>query len=376
MMKIDFRIEHIDPIGQGVSKEEGSVTFVKKTLPNETGHAFVYSKKKGVQFARLMEITNPSPERIIPECVHFNQCNGCDYQHTTYEKELEYKKNALRRHMFKFPEVPITVHGAKRRLNYRNRLQLHYDKKKKVMGLLDQEHNILPVPECKIIDPSVAYELRALYKDNAWVKAVEKEPVKGHVELYSKDNHLGGHNVKLSTNRPYANGGFTQVNAEMNERLRSWVEKKALEVIPPKAVVYDLFGGNGNLTVKFKNPTLVVDKYRTTPSPSAHQKFFSLDLYDKGAIKSLIGLKALGYPRPDWLIIDPPRSGLKNLNEFLNEFKPEGFFFIACEATSFTRDTLGILNNYELQSVELFDLFPSTHHFETIGLFTRRKKND
>lgn len=371
-MKIDFRIQHIDPIGQGVSKEEAAVTFVKKTLPEEIVSAEVFSKKKGVQFAVLNEVKTASPDRKAPDCVHYNQCNGCDYQHTNYDKELEFKKNALKRHMFKFPEIDITVHGAKRRLGYRNRLQLHYDKKKRKMGLLDYKQEILPVPQCLIIDPSVAYELRAIYADNNWMRLVEKEPVKGHLELYSKDNNLGGHNVKVSVNRPYANGGFTQVNAEMNERLRFWIQKKAEEIIPPKAVVYDLFGGNGNLTVKFRNPTLVVDKYRTTPQPSGHQKFFSLDLYDKGAIKSLINLKASGYPRPDWLIIDPPRSGLKNLNEFLNEFKPDGFIFIACEATSFTRDTLGILNNYELKSVEIFDLFPSTQHFETIGIFTRR----
>lgn len=374
-MKIDFRIEHIDPIGQGVSKENAMVTFIKKTLPGEMVSAEVFSKKKGVQFARLLEVGTPSPDRKVPECVHFQSCNGCDYQHTSYEKELEFKKNALVRHMFKFPEMPITVHGAKRRLGYRNRLQLHYDKKKKVMGLMNYKNEIIPVPDCKIVDPSVAYELRALYTNNNWLRAVDKEPIKGHVELYSKHNDLGGHNVKLSVNRPYANGGFTQVNAEMNERLRVFIQKKAEEIIPPKAVVYDLFGGNGNLTVKFRNPTLVVDKYRTTPTMTGHQKFFSLDLYDKDAVKKLIALKAEGYPRPNWLIVDPPRSGLKNLNEFLNEFKPDGFIFIACEATSFTRDTLGILNNYELKSVDIFDLFPSTQHFETIGIFTRRTNN-
>ena len=237
---------------------------------------------------------------------------------------------------------------------------------------MNYKNEIIPVPDCKIIDPSVAYELRSLYADNNWLRAVEKEPMKGHVELYSKHNEAGGHNVKLSVNRPYANGGFTQVNAEMNERLRAYIQKMATEMIPPKAVVYDLFGGNGNLSVKFRNPTLVVDKYRTTPTQTAHQKFFSLDLYDQDAVKKLIALKAEGYPRPNWLIIDPPRSGLKNLNDFLNEFKPDGFIFIACEATSFTRDTLGILNNYELKNVEIFDLFPSTQHFETIGIFTRR----
>ena len=173
-MKIDFRIEHIDPIGQGVSKQDATVTFIKKTLPGEEVTAEVFSKKKGVQFAKLSEVKTPSPDRKAPECVHFNECNGCDYQHTAYDKELEFKKNALIRHMYKFPEMPITVHGAKRRLSYRNRIQLHYDKKKKVMGLMNYKNEILPVPACLIIDPSVAFELRAIYTNNAWLRLVEK----------------------------------------------------------------------------------------------------------------------------------------------------------------------------------------------------------
>lgn len=385
-MKIDFRIEHIDPLGQGVYKSETTdssddkdrkITFIKKTLPGETGTADVYSEKKGVRFARLIEVKEPSAERQAPECVHYQQCNGCDYQHTSYERELVYKKQALARHLFKFPKIDITVHGATRRLHYRNRIQLHYDKRKKLLGLLDEQQQIVPVPNCLIIAPSIAFELRALYAENAWMHLLAKEPPQGHIELYAKENDKReGHNVQLSINRPYANGGFTQVNFEMNEKLRSWVQKKADAIIPPKAMVYDLFGGNGNLTAKFRNSTLVVDKYRKAPDANAHQKFYSLDLYDKTAIKSLIALKAQGIARPNWLIIDPPRSGMKNLIDFLAEFKPDGFIYIACQATSFTRDTAPVLKNYELESVELFDLFPSTQHFETIGIFTRRKNNE
>lgn len=385
-MKIDFRIEHIDPLGQGVYKSETTdspddkdrkITFIKKTLPGEIGTADVYSEKKGVRFARLIEVKEPSAERQVPECVHYQQCNGCDYQHTSYEHELVYKKQALARHLFKFPKIDITVHGATRRLHYRNRIQLHYDKRKKLLGLLDEQQQIVPVPNCLIIAPSIAFELRALYAENAWMHLLAKEPPQGHIELYAKENDKReGHNVQLSINRPYANGGFTQVNFEMNEKLRSWVQKKADAIIPPKAMVYDLFGGNGNLTAKFRNSTLVVDKYRKAPDANAHQKFYSLDLYDKTAIKSLIALKAQGIARPNWLIIDPPRSGMKNLIDFLAEFKPDGFIYIACQATSFTRDTAPVLKNYELESVELFDLFPSTQHFETIGIFTRRKNNE
>lgn len=379
-MKIDFCIEHIDPLGQGVDKstdpdpKSRKITFIKKTLPGESGIAEIISEKKGVRFAKLFELKESSSERITPECPHFNHCNGCDYQHTNYQRELEYKKQALARHLFKFPSVEIGVHGAPARFHYRNRIQLHYNKKQKKLGMLDSQLQIIPVQDCKIINPSIAFELRRLYENNQWLGLVSKEATEGHIELYCKDNQKG-HNVQIAVNKSYAHGGFTQVNSAMNDILCQWVGQKANEIIPPKSVIYDLFGGNGNLSAKFKNTTIVVDKYRHLPENIGHQKFFSINLYEKNAVSELIKLKQSGIARPQWMIFDPPRSGLKNISEFLNEFKPEGFIFIACEATSFSRDLIEVLNHYELKNLELFDLFPSTMHFETVGIFTRRKNN-
>ncbi len=84
-MKIDFNIDHIDPLGQGVSKSNERVTFIKKTLPGERGDARLISAKKGVEFASLETLTQKSPDRITPECTHFDHCNGCDFLHTSYE---------------------------------------------------------------------------------------------------------------------------------------------------------------------------------------------------------------------------------------------------------------------------------------------------
>lgn len=50
-MKTNFKIEHIDPLGQGVSRLNDQVTFIGKTLPEETGQAKVIRRAKGVQFA-------------------------------------------------------------------------------------------------------------------------------------------------------------------------------------------------------------------------------------------------------------------------------------------------------------------------------------
>ena len=41
---VEFEIDHIDPLGQGVSRKAGKVTFVAGTLPGETGTATVYRR--------------------------------------------------------------------------------------------------------------------------------------------------------------------------------------------------------------------------------------------------------------------------------------------------------------------------------------------
>ncbi len=372
-MKKEFTIAHIDPMGQGVSKAEAEITFIKKTLPNEIVTAEVFSKKKGVQFAKLTEIVSSSPQRIKAACEHFNVCNGCDFQHTSYENELQFKKAALKRHLFKFPDVNINLHPAKKRYEYRNRIQLHYDKKKRLLGLLDGEQQITPVLNCMIVEPRVAFELKKLYFDQSWMKLLNKEPPTGHIEIYfhSKEGF-----TQVSVNQPYADGGFTQVNEAMNNEMIEWFKQKTKELISPNDMVYDLFGGNGNLSANLSNKTLVVDYYnKKTPTNTRHQVFHSQNLYAPDALKNLIHLKLNDIKRPQWLIIDPPRSGLKNLKEYLNEFKPKGFIFIACDPTSFARDLKDVFDQYEMKSLELFDLFPGTQHFETIGIFTRRDIN-
>ena len=85
---VGFEIEHIDPLGQGVSKQGGTATFVPATLPGETGTALVHRRAKGVQFARLQRLDRVAANRVTPECPHFERCPGCQFLHTDYASEL------------------------------------------------------------------------------------------------------------------------------------------------------------------------------------------------------------------------------------------------------------------------------------------------
>jgi 23S rRNA (uracil1939-C5)-methyltransferase len=363
-MKIDFNIEHIDPLGQGVSKKDGCVTFIKKTLPGEIGDASLLSAKKGVQFAKLNSLTLQSPERITPECPHFKLCNGCDFLHTTYENEKSFKLNTIKRQLNKFSIETINYHEAQKRTGYRNRLQLHYNFEQKVLGFQTSEMGIVEVPNCLIGRLEIKNELAKLYADQYWMSLLKGQPNKGHIEIYSKDNI-----VFTKVNAAYADGGFTQVNLEMNTLLNSFVTTTLKTSLKDNDFVLDLFGGNGNLSKDLVQQTLVVDYYTQMPIPTASQKFISLDLYGPSALSSL----KKSCKHVDWMIIDPPRSGLKNLSEFILTFAPRGFIYVSCQSTSFIRDTLPLLSLYELKTVDVFDLFPGTHHFETVGIFTRRK---
>jgi 23S rRNA (uracil1939-C5)-methyltransferase len=273
--------------------------------------------------------------------------------------------NTLKRQLYKFStdKLMCNYFEAPHRTGYRNRIQLHYDQKAKLLGFQNSEHEIVEVPNCIIGLPEIKIELERLYQNNFWTTLLKGQPTRGHIEIYSKDNSI---HTKINGN--YADGGFTQVNSDMNSILNDYVTTKSKDYLRPNDIVLDLFGGNGNLSKNLTNRSSIVDKYNQVPLATNLQSFISLDLYEKTALQTL----KKSCKHADWIIIDPPRSGLNNLSEFIMAYAPRGFIYVSCQSTSFTRDTLPLLSLYELTNIQLFDLFPSTHHFETVGIFTRR----
>ncbi|UOO93643.1 class I SAM-dependent RNA methyltransferase [Vitreoscilla stercoraria] len=363
-----YKIIDLDTMGQGVAKDDGQITFIAKTLPEEIVEAKVYRSKKNIHFAHVIDIIQASPKRQDVPCPHYAQCGGCDYQHVDYPTELNFKQQALQRHLRKFPPVDITVHAAPQRFHYRNRVQLHYQKDKQILGLMDVNYEPFAVSQCQLMQAQVREAVLGLYENQAWLQLVEQEPVRGHIELYWRDDE-----IHISVNRPYANGGFTQVFPHMNHYLTTWLAHLTTQYLPQDAVIYDLFGGNGNLSLPLGKQTLVVDQYGdNTPENTETQTFVSQNLYAKDALTRLQAAIPTHLQQPTCLIIDPPRSGLKNLKDFVAAFQPKAVIFIACEPTSFARDMVTCLDEYELVQVDLFDLFPATQHYETVGVLVRK----
>ncbi len=357
---LPFNILHMDSLGQGVSKMGPKVTFVPKTLPGEEGEATVSAERKGVVFARLESVSKVSKERIKPECMHFDQCPSCHYLHTNYENELAFKRLSLEKLFQRIPHPDIELIQAPRRLGYRNRVQLHYDVKKQMIGMLDVGANrITPIPQCLIGETAIKQEMTRLYENQNWMREALAQVPQGHVEIYLRDGV-----VQKTWNKPYAEGGFTQVFEEMNQvlkaRLKSWFGSE-------KSDLLDLFAGNGNLSEELNySRRLCVDLYQKVPG----EDFISQHLYAEEALSAVKKMAATNGLKDPHILLDPPRSGMKNLNDWVNAFKPKKLAYVSCDPHTLVRD-IQPLENYRIEHLLLLDFFPSTFHFETV-IFLQR----
>lgn len=368
MKKVEFTIDHIDPLGQGISKTDDQVCFIEKALPGESGSITpIKSKKKGrLIFSRALpgELTKQSPSRIEPVCKHFFECSGCHYLHTDYNTESSIKHDVAKR-MFKWVDqlnCEVDYITAPNRLEYRNRIQLHYDKETKELGLIDSLHSrIRSIESCQVINKSVSEKVKELYNNEAWISYLNDEPNKGHIEIYDLDGK-----VQLSANKRYSDGGFTQVNEQMNKKMLSHLEEQVRENVPEGTLLLDLFGGAGNLSKNLEEfPTLVIDGFPPKKMDfRPHQKFEKINLYSKDAI-DLVQERVAKQPLA--IILDPPRSGLKNIEELITKLSPSFIFMINCEGSSAIRDLKSIEKSFSVENLTIFDLFPGTRHFETFS---------
>jgi 23S rRNA (uracil1939-C5)-methyltransferase len=348
----------MDSLGQGVSKLTGEVTFIPKTAIGDKGDALVVAHKKKVQFARVNLLRERSELRIDPFCRHFEDCPSCHYQHLTYEDELRYKEQAFRNLFRRLPLPELNIISSSSRAEYRNRIQLHYSLKSKLIGMLDAG-KIIPIPNCLIGVPQIQQELNRLYTNQQWLKEAPDSPLEGHLEIYWVQGKL-----QLTWNKAYAEGGFTQVNQEMNSKLKSLLSE--VWGMNGQGHLLDLFAGNGNLSEGLNySERLCVDHY---PHSNLGQEFFHQNLYASDALGNVLNRMGSKINR---LLLDPPRSGLKNLSHWLKTFSPEDVAYVSCDPHTLVRDLAGV-EDYRITRAYLLDFFPSTFHFESLIFLVRK----
>ena len=181
---------------------------------------------------------------------------------------------------------------------------------------------------------------------------------------------------------------FTQIHAGINQKMM--VQALTWLALKDSDKVIDLFCGLGNFTLglALKAQKVIGVEGEAGLIEKAKSNAIKNNLGDKTEfyVANLFDTAILDTSQPwiekvDVLLIDPPRSGAKEICERIEAFAPTKILYVSCSPASFARDA-GILikeKNYELSHIGIMDMFPHTHHIETMALFTlkghKREKN-
>jgi 23S rRNA (uracil1939-C5)-methyltransferase len=173
-------------------------------------------------------------------------------------------------------------------------------------------------------------------------------------------------------------GGFCQVNGGQNENLIALVLEWAKVDAGHK--VLDLFCGMGNFSLPIARHAASVvgmDLQRSAiRSAERNAKINGMVncTFSQHAAREGAEHLVHGGDKFDLVLLDPPRQGCAEVIPLLTEFGAAQIIYISCDPATLCRDLLLLeQEGYAVEKMKMVDMFPQTHHLETIVSLRRRR---
>ncbi len=166
-------IKSLSPKGSGVGTHEEETIEVAFTAPGDkvlTGKPY---KKKGKWKAKLQQVEEDSPFRILPRCAHFTDCGGCKWQHIDYLQQTKFKEEYVKECFKEIIGPDTALHPiipSEDPWQYRNKMDFSFKQKKtgeKRLGLYAEsgKGNVVDLKECHLVG---TWYMEALEATRRW----------------------------------------------------------------------------------------------------------------------------------------------------------------------------------------------------------------
>ncbi len=384
--ELELKIEKIVPRGLGLTFAEGLTVFVPLAATGDRVRVQIAEIKGKTAFAEITEVIEQSVDRITPPCPYFGTCGGCDLMQMNYAAQLAAKVAMIRDCIDRIAKVDFTgeiaMIGSPREFGYRLRAQWHADPQTGEIGYYQRNsRKLVDIKECIVLVPELQAELDRLRGEMSPATASGIMQIdaaagdNGEVSTYSAD--------LLEPTREIA---FTAVGERLAFSARSFFQgnryliDKLIETAIGDAsgeTALDLYSGVGLFTVplgrRFKQVIGVEENEAAVEFANANAVrggLENIDLYAASVRRFLTSGEA---PRPDFVLLDPPRAGTeKETIHALIALEPERISYVACEPSLLARDLKRFVESgYTIDSITAIDLFPQTHHVETVAHLSR-----
>ncbi len=400
LMTLTVRPDRLVAGGDAMARDiDGRVVFVRGALPGEEVEVDLESTKKDFARGVVTAVLDASPDRIEPQCYHRRAgCGGCGWMHIDPLAQLEAKTEIVRESLRRVGRIdPEIVDGivdmgdAVHPFRYRTTIRVVGGPDGGLGFREEGTHTVLPINSCEVADlvlsdllstisiaPGVEVTLRTSTATGAvtarWTKPKGK-PGTGLVSGIPDSVHIGdrafltevvdGHELRVSA------GSFFQSGVQAAELLIDAVRRAVPELATIRHAV-DAYGGVGLFAA-----TVLADVPKVTLIESSKSSCFdaehNLAGRDVHVVRGEVGTwRAPDDALIDLIIADPARPGLGRPGvEALLTAAPAPIVLVSCDPVSLARDaTLLAAAGYRPDRVEVLDLFPQTHHVETVTRFS------
>jgi len=397
--------------GSAIGRVDGQVVFAPFALPRERVRAAITQRKADYFQVEVREILEANPARVAPRCPVFRVCGGCQWQHADYPLQLAMKRSVVvdqLRRIGGFAEAEDLVRDAVGMIDpwgYRNHVRFSLGRKYGDVGFTYRgTRRILRVDACDITHPAIVEVLRTIQRRCAGLRTHQitvrygcntgdllvnpalpavPELATGQTSLTEE---LLGRRFVISS------AAFFQVNTKRERRPMpsalqgagrvdggdgdySMADLLAACVLArldaqPDDVVVDAYCGVGTFAA------LVAPRVRLAigiEESAAAVRDAERNTADLGNVRFVTAktehaLAALADERPSAVILDPSRVGCAPATvAALLGLRPRRIVYVSCDPATLARDLRLLCDGgYMVEQVEPIDMFPQTHHIETV----------
>ncbi|RBP98220.1 RNA methyltransferase [Bifidobacterium aemilianum] len=432
-MQTTVRIERYADQGRCVGHIDGRVVFVRFALPGELVQVKLdepYDREDRFWTGEVVAVEEASDDRVQPTwplagpLAQGGGVGGADLVHVSLEGQLRWKSALIKEQMRRMghqdlADVPVErVESdlALGGLNWRTRIELIADEQGRPSMRRRGTHERVAIKDMPLASKAllaVAAELglwQSSYEPGAQLRLAVPEPwgidtasadqealVKavGDDYAFTVGGQLRAGSAVLREQVGMADGihdyqvgsqGFWQVHRQAPEVLGSHLMELVDRVCgasKPRSI-WDLYSGAGLFTLPLAAQAQDSSKVLSIEGNkiAAKQAHANLQAAGFGDVVARGGdvarVLSTNLPKrlshPELIVLDPPRAGAKaKVCRLMAESKARNIIYIACDPTSLARDTAILTElGYGLTDIRAFDIYPMTHHVETVALFTRK----
>ena len=399
-----IELNRMAPTGEAIGHHDGLIVFVPFGMPGDSVEVEITVRRRSFARARITRIIRPSSDRITPPCRYFNRCGGCEWQHIPYEQQLTYKTQAVKEqliHVGKFGDIEVQpCKGSPNRTNYRNHTQLVLSAGGKLGYYRMSSHDIVEIEECLVVSAAI----------NAMIARFRTESIQpitlpgshtGSSFAAIREVHLraGNHTGEEGAFYERDDGAITRITPgaiherigeglyqvspasffQVNTGVAELLVDEVMSVLDLQGheTVLDLYCGAGLFTLPISRKASDVVGVESNTSAAEDAEANLRGRPNARIINASVeqALNSVELQRPwDAVLVDPPRAGINrdSLHKLIG-LGAHRIVYVSCDPATLARDARIICEGgYTLARVQPLDMFPQTHHVETVVLLSRK----